>query len=89
MGGPQRRQRKKADPARIGLPEEGDDIKFRKLFQEQSKISVPIVIVARKPEKLRYLSKISQKTLKILIKSKSWAKQARHTGPLGSSLFNQ
>ena len=54
---------KKADPAGIGLPEEGDDIKFRKLSQEQSKISVPIVIVARKPEKLRDFSKISKKSL--------------------------
>jgi len=77
MGGPQRGQRKKADPAGIGLTEEGDDIKFRKLSQEQSKISVPIVIVARKPEKLLDFSKISQKILKILkipTKNKSRAK---------------
>ena len=68
---------KKADPAGIGLPEEGDDIKFRKLSQEQAKISVPIVIVARKPEKLRDFPKISQKILKILkipTKNKSRAK---------------
>ena len=77
MGGPQRSQRKKADSAGIGLPEEGDDIKFRKLSQEQSKTSVPIVIVARKPEKLRNFSKITQKILKILkipTKNKSQAK---------------